>query len=392
MRLLFATPYYYPDFRFGGPPRKIHALARGLAERGHQLRVITFDFENRRSRERRDIEGVEVEYLPWIGRGLKQVPLNLRSIWDAAANVDAVQCYGLYNLLSPIVAYIACRRDRPFVLEPLGMYPPRARNPFAKKAYNFLLTSWMMRRATAVIAASQGETAELGRIVDPKKIVYRRNGIDISAFANLPSGDTLRQMWGISPNEKVILYVGRISPIKNLEQLILAFAEVDLPNLRLVLVGPILEPAYDARLRALIATQHLEPRVLMAGPFYGEEQRAALALADLFVLPSLNESFGNAAAEAVAAGVPVLLTDTCGIAPLINGRAGLSVPLGVKSLASGLRTMINDPARRKQLVARRAEVVRELSWDEPVRQTEDLYQSVIEPRKLSRKVGAENFR
>jgi len=88
MRLLFATPYYYPDFRFGGPPRKIHALARGLVERGHQVQVITFDFDNRRSRERRELEGVEVQYLPWIGRGLKQVPLNLRFIWDAAANVD----------------------------------------------------------------------------------------------------------------------------------------------------------------------------------------------------------------------------------------------------------------------------------------------------------------
>jgi glycosyltransferase involved in cell wall biosynthesis len=392
MRLLFATPYYYPEFKFGGPPRKIHALACGLAERGHQVQVVTFDFENRRSRERREIEGVEVQYLPWIGRGLKQVPLNLRSIWDAAANVDAVQCYGLYNLLSPIVASFAWRRDRPFVLEPLGMYPPRARNPFAKKAYNFLLTRWMMRHAAAVIAASDSETAELGRIADPKKIVYRRNGIDVSAFADLPPGDTLRQTWGISPNEKVILYIGRISPIKNLEQLILAFAETDLPNLRLVLVGPVLEPAYEARLRTLIATHHLERSVLMTGPLYGEEQRAALALADLFVLPSLNESFGNAAAEAVAARVPVLLTETCGIAPLINGRAGLSVPLGVKSLASGLRTMISDPARRKQLVARRAEVVRELSWDEPVRQTEDLYQSVIEPRKLARKVDGENFR
>ena len=123
----------------------------------------------------------------------------------------------------------------------------------------------------------------------------------------------------------------------------------------------------------------------MAGPLYGEEHRAALTLADLFVLPSLNESFGNAAAEAVAAGIPVLLTETCGIAPIINGRAGLSVPLGVKSLASGLRTMIGDPARSAQLIARRADVVRELSWDEPVRQTEELYQLVIRRSKTDTK-------
>ena len=237
-----------------------------------------------------------------------------------------------------------------------------------------------MRHAAAVIAASDSETAELGGIADPKKIVYRRNGIDVSAFANLPPGDTLRQTWGISPNEKVILYLGRISPIKNLEQLILAFAKADLPNLRLVLVGPSLEPAYEARLHALIATQHLESTVLMAGPLYGEEQRAALALADLFVLPSLNESFGNAAAEAVAAGVPVLLTETCGIAPLIDRRAGLTVPLGVESLAEGLKVML-DPAQRDLLTAQREQVKRELSWDEPIRQTEELYQRIIEEKE-----------
>ena len=67
------------------------------------------------------------------------------------------------------------------------------------------------------------------------------------------------------------------------------------------------------------------------------DQKAALALADLLVLPSLNESFGNSAAEAVAAGVPVLLTDTCGIASMIHRRAGLAVPLGVEALAEGLR-------------------------------------------------------
>jgi len=313
------------------------------------------------------------------------MPLSLRSIKDSVAKAEAVQCYGIYNLLSPIVAYIASRRSRPFVLEPLGMYPPRARNPFAKRTYNFLLTRWMMRHAAAVIAASEAEAAELNAIASQEKIVYRRNGIDVSALANLPSGEKLRKTWAISPEQKVVLYVGRLSPIKNLEQLILAFAKADLRNSRLILVGPILEPAYEARLRALIATLRIEASVLIAGPLYDEEQRAALALSDVFVLPSLNESFGNAAAEAVAAGVPVLLTETCGIAPLINERAGLSVPLGVENLALGLRTMINDPARRDQLVARRAEVIRELSWEEPIRQTEELYLSIIERSKLESK-------
>jgi len=133
------------------------------------------------------------------------------------------------------------------------------------------------------------------------------------------------------------------------------------------------------KLHSIVSERQLERRVTFAGPLYEEEQRAALGLADLFVLPSLNESFGNAAGEAVAAGVPVLLTNTCGIAPLIDGRAGLAVPLGVESLAEGLKVML-DPAQRDALTAQRERVKWELSWDDPVRQTEQLYQRIIEEK------------
>jgi glycosyltransferase involved in cell wall biosynthesis len=116
--------------------------------------------------------------------------------------------------------------------------------------------------------------------------------------------------------------------------------------------------------------------VTFAGPLYEEEQRAALGLADLFVMPSLNESFGNAAGEAVAADVPVLLTNTCGIAQLIDQRAGLAVSLGVESLAQGLKEIL-DLAQRDALTSQREQVKRELSWDEPIRQTEELYERIL---------------
>ncbi len=105
-------------------------------------------------------------------------------------------------------------------------------------------------------------------------------------------------------------------------------------------------------------------------------QRAALNLADLFVLPSTYESFGNAAGEAVAAGVPVLLTETCGIAPVIHGRAGLAVPLGIDNLAGGMRVML-DPVTRDQFLVKRGEVKRDLSWDERIAQTEELYREIL---------------
>ena len=141
------------------------------------------------------------------------------------------------------------------------------------------------------------------------------------------------------------------------------------------------EADYLRELQKEISESNCRERVFLRDPVYGEDLKAALGAVDLFVLPSLNENFGNSAAEAVAAGVPVLLTETCGIAPIIQGRAGLAVPLGVESFAEGLRLMMTSDMR-DEVTAKREEVKRELSWDEPIEQTETLYKQVI---KESRK-------
>lgn len=391
MRILFVTPFYFPELKFGGPPKKIHALARGLSVNSCRVKVVTFDHADPSSMALSKVDGVSVQYLPWAGRGLRQLPKRRALLADAIAEADIVHCYGLYTALIPIAARLARRAGKPVVQEPLGMYPPRARNQLLKRLYNVLLTRRMLNDAAAIIAASEAEVADLKRFVPDANIVHRRNGIDLEAFASLPSSDGLRKTWEIRPDEQVVLFVGRLSPIKNLEQLIAAFAALKvesekakvesgnanrgLRSAKLVFVGPG-EPAYEARLRELVRHERLGDSVVFAGALYGDDQKAALALADLFVLPSINESFGNAAGEAVAADVPVLLTDTCGIAPMIHRRAGLAVPLGVDSLAEGLRMMLNSEVSG-QMTARREEVKRELSWEGPIKQTIALYERIM---------------
>ena len=379
MRLLFVTPYYYPELKFGGPPQKIHAIARGLMSRGHHIRVITFNHEGGSATAELQIDGVPVQYLRWRGRGLRQLPLDRRVLRREIEQTDLVHCYGLYTALVPIASRIASKNSIPVVQEPLGMYPPRARNRFAKRIYNALITRRLLQNAAAVIAASESEAAALRAFVASAKIFYRRNGIDIAAFARLPLGAELRKRWNIGQHNSAIVFIGRLSPIKNLEQLVCAFANTDFANARLVLVGPG-EPDYEKRLRKLVRQHGMGDRVIFADALYGDDQKAALAAADLVVLPSLNESFGNAAAEAVAANVPVLLTNTCGVAPIIHKRAGLAVPLGTESITEGLRIML-DPVHREQFLLLREEVKRDLSWDEPIRQTEEIYRNILTMRR-----------
>lgn len=379
MNLLQVTNTYFPELQFGGPPLKIHALSKGLAQRGHQVRVVTFDSKQRACRDQRTLEGIPVQYLPWIGYGLRQWPTDRALLATAIRQADIVHCYGLYNFLCPAAIALAHKLHRPALIEPMGMYRPRASSQFAKCLYHRLITRRMFQRAACVVATSPSELEELHGTVDSSKLGLRRNGIDVAACRQLPSKEVFCQRFKLAPADRLVLFVGRISPIKNLEQLIRAFDRAALANVKLVLAGPESEPPYAAKLRELIQSLNLADRILWTGPLFDADKLAALAAADLFVLPSLSESFGNAAAEAVAAGVPVLLTDTCGIAPLIHRRAGLAVPLGEESLANGLRLLLDDAVQRAALTRHREAVLQELSWEEPLNEMERIYGTLLHP-------------
>jgi len=371
----------YGEMKFGGPPQKIFALGEGLAKRGHSVEIAAFHSEHPegcpREERGRDGQRVGVHFLPWMGRALWQLPRDWRRLRRLVRRADVVHLYGIYNLLCPLAAWMARREGKPFLLEPVGMWVPRSNNLRAKKIYNRLFTTPMARGAARVVATSAREADEMGDLAPPSKLVLRRNGLDLSPFQHLPDGKVFRARFGISPDERLVVFVGRISPIKNLEELVRAFSLADLRRARLLLVGPELEPAYAAQLRALIEELNLTRKIVFAGELYGDDKLAALSGADLFVLPSTYESYGNAAAEAVAAGVPVLISNGCGLAPQIHERAGLSVSPDGRALADGLRILLDDREKLSSCTARRAEVVRELSWDEPLDLTEQIYRALL---------------
>jgi glycosyltransferase involved in cell wall biosynthesis len=376
MRILFVTPYYYPELQFGGPPKRLHALAKQLVARGHVVSVVTFDSQARSRTDHASFDSVDVTYLPWRGWPARQLPTDLDAIRNAVAQSDILHCYGLYNLICPAAARISLKRSVPFLLEPMGMSVPAQRNVVAKKIYNATITKWLARYAAALVVTSEREAKELRPLAGKTKVVVRHNGVELSEFGQLSGGAAMRERWRIGPQEKVVGFIGRISSKKNLHGLVDAFEQAGIKEARLVIIGPISENDYAARLRTKIQACSRANDIRLDGPLYGAELLGAWDALDLFVLPSFNENFGNAAAEAVAAGVPILLTDACGIAPFIHKRAGLAVPVTVPDLTVGLKTII-DPEKQRALVARREEVKREISWDGPVAQTEELYRQII---------------
>ena len=150
----------------------------------------------------------------------------------------------------------------------------------------------------------------------------------------------------------------------------------------LVFAGPD-EGGVKTELDQMVKQLGVSTKVQFAGPVFGEAKWAAYRDADVFVLPSQNENFGNTAAEAVAAGTPVIVTEQCGIAPLLAEEAGLVVRHDAAALSEALERILGDSELHERLAAGCANVTSRLGWEEPVSKMEMLYTTLVRQQALS---------
>src|ERR1700693_2280534 len=402
MRILNVTETYDPFLEFGGPPVKVRALAHGLARRGHAVNVLTADWglEKRFHHHsepdlqalgwdrspcgwRHAQDGVQSIYLPsWFRyRALSWNPAVKRYCRARLQNFDLVHIFGIYDLLGSPVAATALARKIPYVVEPSGMFVPIVRNVWLKRMYHYFVGRRLFAGASAVIATSDLEVQEWAAAgVAPQKIVLRRNGVELPA--SWPPRGKFRASHDIPERAKLILFLGRLSLKKSPELLLHAFG--NLPErigehtLMLAFAGPD-ENSMQQHLAATASRLGTASRVKFSGPLFGEDKWAAYRDADVFVLPSLNENFGNTAAEAVAASTPVVVTEQCGIAPLVKDVAGLGVAHDETSVANALQRLLSDSQLHAKFVAGCAELTSRLGWQEPVAQMESLYATLTTP-------------
>jgi glycosyltransferase involved in cell wall biosynthesis len=394
MRILNVTQSYEPFFEFGGPPAKVLALAEGLAKMGHEVTVLTADWglDKRLKNEpgaepaedspfgrRRRKNGVTAIYLAnWLQfRALSWNPALPRYLRARLAGFEIVHIFGLYDILGARVA-AACRlQGIPYVVEPMGMFLPIVRNIMMKRLYHRALGRSMLAGASAVIATSEQERSELSSGgVPAEKIALRRNGVDPPA--SLPSYGIFRDSFQIPRAVKLILFLGRLSLKKSPALLLEAFAKLtrgerqrsDSPHL--MFVGPD-ESGTLEKLKEMSARLSLTDRVHFEGPISGQTKWAAYRDADIFVLPSQNENFGNTAAESIAAGTPVIVTEQCGIAPLVEGTAGLVARHDAASLADALSLLLHDENLYHTLKEGCTTTMRRLGWAEPLQEMNALF-------------------
>lgn len=335
MRLLFAIKSM--AVQGGGAEKVLADIANGLFGRGYKVDILTFDepvasfFDLAAGIGRHDMAcnepGMPTRPMAFLGAA----PRIRRTV--RALQPDVVIGF-MHSMYVPLTATLLGTGIPMIASEHIDA------SHYAGRPVQRRLRRWAEGRAALVTVPSEAACASFRDAGEPDRIVIA-NPVDLTPYA--PAVGTVV---GTPP---LLLSVGRFMDQKDHATLLIAFAQVapEFPDWRLRLVGDgVLRPQLETQRRAL----GLEERVEMPG--YTRDVAAAYAGARCVVLPSLYESFGLVAAEALASGRPVLAFDDCaGVAEIVaNGENGVLVSgvpdraIRARNLAAGLRRLMSDPA------------------------------------------------
>jgi D-inositol-3-phosphate glycosyltransferase len=257
----------------------------------------------------------------------------------------------------------------------------------------------VIQQSDRIIAATLAEESQLQFLygAETRKIVVIPPGVDTTRFYPIPA-DEARAVVGVPPDGRMILYVGRIEPLKGVDTLIQAIARMRqqgvlqrYPHYLTIIGGdPDVSPeemsAEMTRLQSLCQTLGLEDVVLFLGKRAQDSLPYYYSAAEMVVMPSHYESFGMVALEAMACGTPVVASQVGGLAFLVqDGITGYQVPDGdPEALCARLSQLVESPQLRQQMGENAAVYARDYSWQKITPRIVDLYQDVMWERKAAR--------
>ncbi|MCP1335365.1 glycosyltransferase [Futiania mangrovi] len=371
----------------GGPPRACIGMARALVARGHTVSIETTSIAmtpgDRAMCAALRAEGIAVGcHAPAWPQRWARSPGLAAAVARAAESADVLHCHALH-LHHDLAAWRAARRmGVPLVLTPHGGLSAhvRRRGRARKALAGALFQREMLAGAAALHCLGPAEAADLAALGFGGRVAVVPPLVDAAEEA-VPRG-RFRERFGIAEAVPLVLFLGRLAPGKGVEALVQAFAQAaqGQGDAVLVLAGPDFGAAAGAQAAAEVAG--LGSRVILTGALDRRTCAEALADADVFALLSEGESFGIAALEAMAAGVPVLLSPQVPLAAVAEA-AGAGLVAGHGDAGEALAHLLSDAGRRGEMgQAGRRHVLAHHGRDAVGAELETLYARVIADRRV----------
>jgi glycosyltransferase involved in cell wall biosynthesis len=363
-------------------------MARGLARRGIEVTVATTNAAGTRSL---DVpldtpvidDGVVFHYFARSVPGSWKFSWPMtRWLWANASSYDVVHVHALFSYATIPGCRAAAHVPVPYVLRPLGTLSDWSlgRRRWKKRPYYALLERSHLAMASAIHVTSEAEADDVARLGYGDRVRVIPLGVDVAERRSrkAPGGATLR-----------LLFLSRLHEKKNIPMLLRAIAQTRDADRRIELtIAGSGEPAYREQLIELAAQLGLADRVTFVGHVEGSAKGRAFAEADCFVLPSAHENFGLAVAEALAAGLPAIVTPGVALSSDVGAAgAGLVAEATESALASAIAWTAEHPAALVEMGDRAWQLAhRSLSWATTCARLASLYDALAAgPRREGRR-------
>lgn len=379
---------------YGGPSQMVRGFSSALAQAGAEVTLLTTDANGDTGQPPLAVPlnqpVTEDNYTVWYFRCAPfrrykfSVDL-LRWLSRHASDYDVAHIHALFSPISSAAATVARWRGLPYVLRPLGTLDPA---DLAKKRALKQMYAQFWERSNLAGAAALHFTSQ------QEALVSERFGTASTSWV-IPLGVTpqppvppntvahICQRLGIPAAPPKLLYLSRLDPKKGLDLLIPALENLadSGTDFHFILAGSNpQDPAYEKTIQTRIQASALAPRTTLTGFVNGAEKAALLQAADGFVLPSYYENFGIAVAEAMLAGLPVVISKGVYIwQDIEQSQSGWVCDLSEKDLTAALKTLLNDPAERQRRGQRAQQFAAEqYGWDAIAQHTLQAYHQLLE--------------
>jgi glycosyltransferase involved in cell wall biosynthesis len=285
---------------------------------------------------------------------------------SAIGEADLVHVHGLWEMTAYRAVRAAFRRGVPYVIAPSGTLRPDAlrRKGLKKRIALALEFRRRLQQAVALHATSLQEAREIRAFGLEPPIAVIPIGIHVDQFIGSADSDLLGSRWPELRGKRRLLFLGRIHPIKGLENLAEAWGLVapEAKDWQLVIAGPD-EGGYQKRVECALADAGVYDRTTFTGEIRGEDKYRLLRESDALVLPSFSENFGFCVCEALASGLPVIASRGTPWQGIEAESCGYWVESAIAPLADGIRKLVRleDAERRAKGERGRAWIEREFT-------------------------------
>ena len=403
MRILQIIPSI--SLVYGGPSQMVLGLSAALAAQGIDVTIITTDSNGDIGQSPLDVtlnqpikqNGYQIIYFRCSPFRRYKFSLSLLQWLNASARqFDIAHIHALFSPVTTLAATIARVHKLPYIMRPCGMLDPAdlQKKKRLKQIYGTLFERPNLAGAAAIHFTSKQEAkiSERFGLGSTNKMPVPRDFGSQDCTGKMPMPRDLIIPLGVTPGlfpkrlresqVPIVLFMSRIEPKKGLDLLIPALESIleSGVDFQFILAGSNPQDAdYETGIKVKIQHSSLAKYTTITGFVSGDRKNELLTNADLFVLPSYYENFGIAVAEAMAAGVPVAISDRVHISEDIRqAEAGWVGPLEVDAIANSIKSALLDPQERQRRGLNAKEYAKKhYNWEAIAQQTIDAYQHIL---------------